>query len=82
MLVAMINVPFLTDSLKPPTHYGQNGVFQKKNKQYGIGDILFLTQAFTPGNSAKLCDTLWKFQFQKPRPMEIPHDFFLNTPGN
>ena len=23
--------------------------------------------------------TLWKFQGQKPKPMEIPHDFFLNT---
>ena len=28
-------------------------------------------QAFIPGNSAKLCDTPWKFQGQKPRPMEI-----------
>ena len=28
------------------------------------------------------CDTPWKFQGQKPRPMEIPHDFFLNTTGN
>ena len=30
-------------------------------------------KAFNPGNSANLCDTLWKFQSQKPRPMEIPH---------
>ena len=27
-------------------------------------------QAFTPGNSAKLCDTPRKFQVQKPRPLE------------
>ena len=39
-------------------------------------------QAFTPRNSAKLCDTTKKFQGQKPGPMEISHDFFLNTPGN
>ena len=29
-----------------------------------------------------MCDTPWKFQDQKPRPMEILHNFFLNTPGN
>ena len=35
------------------------------------------------GYSAKLCDTTWKFQFQKPAgPKKIPHEFFLNTPGN
>ena len=39
-------------------------------------------QAFTPGNSAKLCDNPRKFQDQKSRPIEIPHYFFLNTPGN
>ena len=39
-------------------------------------------QAFIPRNSAKLCDTTKKFQGQKPGPMEISHDFFLNTPGN
>ena len=37
-------------------------------------------QAFIPGNSAKLFDTPWKFQHQKPTPMEIPHIFF-NTLG-
>ena len=39
---------------------------------------------FSPlaGNSAKLCDTPWIFQHQKPRPIKIPHDLFLNTPGN
>ena len=30
-------------------------------------------------NFAKLFDTPSKFQGQKPRPMEIPHGFFLNT---
>ena len=30
----------------------------------------------------QLCGTLWKFQREKPRPMEIPHDFFLINAGN
>ena len=38
-------------------------------------------KAYTPGNSANLFDTPWKFLSQKPRPIEIPHQFFLNTPG-
>ena len=38
-------------------------------------------QACTPGNSAKLNDTPWKFKIEKSRHIEIPHDFFLNTPG-
>ena len=33
---------------------------------------------FTPGNSTKSCYTHWNFQGQKPRPMEIPHYFFLD----
>ena len=37
---------------------------------------------FTPGNSTKSCYTHWNFQGQKPRPMEIPHYFFLIMPGN
>ena len=32
-------------------------------------------QAFTPGNSAKLYDTPWKCQGQKPRAMEITRSF-------
>ena len=40
------------------------------------------SRAFTPASSAKFCDTPWKFQGQKPRPMKIPLNFFLNTPGN
>ena len=36
-------------------------------------------KAFT-GNSTKLGDTL-KFQGQKPRPMEIPYESFLNIPA-
>ena len=39
-------------------------------------------QAFTPENSAKLHETPCKFQGKKPRPMEIPHEFFLNKPQN
>lgn len=39
-------------------------------------------QSFTPGNSAKLCCTHWKFQGQNARPMGIPHYFCLMTPGN
>ena len=30
----------------------------------------------------ELCDTPWKLWGQKPRPMEIPHEFFLNTLEN
>ena len=37
-------------------------------------------QSFTPGNSAKLCYTPWRFQCQKPRPVEVPHEFFLISP--
>ena len=50
---------------------------------------------FTPGNSrqikaapleivqnAKLHYITWKFQDQKPRPLEFAHIFFLVTPGN
>ena len=36
-------------------------------------------KAFTPWNSAKLCDTPWKFQSQKPRPTEIPHSPGIST---
>ena len=39
-------------------------------------------EASTPGNSTKLCYTHWNYQGQKSRRMEIPHDFFLITPGN
>ena len=38
-------------------------------------------QVFTPGNSAKLCDTLRKFQGQTQDPWKL-HDFFSYTPGN
>ena len=38
-------------------------------------------KAFTLGNSVNLSATHWKFLKQKPRPMGIPHYFFLNTPG-
>ena len=72
------------------------GLFQKRSKQgilFSKNHLEFLDlslyiekfrrkQVFTPGNSAKLCGTTWKFQDQKPRSLEIPHEFFLNTPGN
>ena len=53
---------------------------QKKNPEFfrlvTLPKKFYRKQAFTPGNSAKLCDTLWKFQDQKPKPMEI-HNFSL-----
>ena len=39
-------------------------------------------QSFTLGNSAKLCYIVGKLREQKSRTLEIPHDFFLITPGN
>ena len=36
--------------------------------------------SFTPGNSKKMYCTQWNFQGQKPRPTEIPCDFFLIAP--
>ena len=39
-------------------------------------------QAFTPWNSSKLFDSLWKSQGQKPRTMKVPYKFFLNIHGN
>ena len=30
-------------------------------------------KALTPGNSANLCDTPWKFRSQQPRPLEVLH---------
>ena len=39
-----------------------------------------IPEKISSGNSEKLCDTPWKFQGQKLRPMEIPHEFFFNTP--
>ena len=38
-------------------------------------------QNFTFGCSTKLCGTHWKFQGEKPRAMETPHDFLLITVG-
>ena len=50
----------------------------------------FATLPFTNSKQNKLslldivqnCVTLWKFEGQNPRPLEIPHNFFLNYPGN
>ena len=42
-----------------------------------------MKQSFTPRNFTKLCYTPQKFQgLKKPRPPEIPHNFFLTTRGN
>ena len=41
-----------------------------------------IKQGFAPRNSTKLCYTPRKLYGLKPRPPEIPHDFFLMTPGN
>ena len=38
--------------------------------------------SFTPQNSAELCYTSWKFQGQRPRPMEMPHNVFFITLRN
>ena len=53
------------------------------------GNVMFVTspleipkkQSFNPEYSAKSCYSLWKFQSQKPKPIEIPHDFFFNHLG-
>ena len=39
-------------------------------------------QAFTNRSSTNLCYTTHKFLGLKPRPLDIPHDFFLITPSN
>ena len=36
--------------------------------------------SFHPGDSG--VDTPWKFQGQKPKPMEIPYEFSVKSPGN
>ena len=57
---------------------GENWAIQEKN----FGKNLGTNQNSTNKNSAKLCYIPWKFHSDKPRPLEIPHDFFLVTPGN
>ena len=37
---------------------------------------------FYPWKFCRIVWHPWKFQRQKPRPVEIPHDFFVNTPEN
>ena len=71
------------------------GCSRKKNNRRGEGltppvifhfftlSLKFQTkQSSSPGNSTKLCQISWKFQGQKPRPLEIPHYFFLVTFAN
>ena len=69
---------------KNPNRKGWGHNFWKKNP--GIFRLVTLPlevpdkMKLIPGNSTKLCYTHWNFQGQKPRPMEIPHDFFWITP--
>ena len=37
---------------------------------------------FYPWKFCRIVWHPWKFQRQKPRPVEIPHEFFVNTPEN
>ena len=64
--------------------------FEKKNLEFFGVFFLYIPlevpdkqkQSSTLGNSAKLCYIPHKFQGQRPRPLEIPHEFFLLNPGN
>ena len=68
-----------------------NELFQKtwvedilflKKKKPEFFDLSLCANKLSPtDNSAKLCDTTWKFPGQKPRPMEIPHEFLLSNQG-
>ena len=96
LMLEFIRAPFMVLHFfyfKSMTSWGVMGVsdgsedilFSKKNSGC-FGFVIFPWKfqrkgSFTRGNSAKLCDTPWKFQGQKPRPMKIPH-LFLITPGN
>ena len=56
---------------KPPAEFFDLSLYSKKVQR---------KQAFTPGNSAKLCDTPWKFQGPKPGPGHGNHTIFSCTP--
>ena len=73
--------------------YNQSGWWWQRWGGGGVGrswDILFwkkqlesldfslLKKAFAPGNSAKLCDTPWKFQVRNQNWWK----FYMNNPGN
>ena len=55
---------------KPPTKFLDLSLYPMKFQR---------KQASTPGNSAKFCDTPWKFQNQKPRSMEITWLFLVHS---
>ena len=64
------------------------GYSRKKIKQV-VEDIIFWKNLNSGENKLSPLKILqncvappWKSQVQKPRPMEIPHEFFFNTPGN
>ena len=54
--------------------------FLKNPWNLHIGHFTLRKQAFTPGNSTSLCYTPWKFQDQKSKTNEHPHNFFSITP--
>ena len=55
-------------------------VFEKKKPEFF--DLSLCANKLSPtDNSAKLCDTTWKYPGQKQRPMEIPHEFLLSNQG-
>ena len=56
---------------KPPVEFFDLSLYSKKVQR---------KQTFTPGNSAKLCDTPWKFQGPKPGPGHGNHTIFSCTP--
>ena len=56
---------------KPPVEFFDLSLYSKKVQR---------KQAFTPGNSTKLCDTPWKFQGPKPGPGHGNHTIFSCTP--
>ena len=56
---------------KPPVEFFDLSLYSNKVQR---------KQAFTPGNSAKLCDTPWKFQGPKPGPGHGNHTIFSCTP--
>ena len=90
-LASLMNMKVCRSQPKP--NQLSNGIFQKKSRRLRtyffkktlefLGLSLYpwkfrRKQSFTPENSTKFCYTSWKFQRQKPRLVEIPHEFFLS----
>ena len=70
----LVSISFLgaqSNSTKRPSHFLPLKIFR------------FVTLPLEIPDKAKLHPaSLWKFQGQKQKPMEIPHDFVLISPGN